>query len=169
MATDRWIISSAVTNYMPDGGLLTSDGQGNYSFDAASKYAKYNGNSNRFELTKQTQSGDRNPLFTPFGNDSNADRYSFGMTLRADFYMPKDGKVNNQNMVFDFTGDDDVWVFIDGVLVLDLGGIHQAIRGTIDFATGNITYDRNQSYGSDRATTINQARTGIPLHIKPII
>ena len=147
----------AVTNYMPDGGLLTSDGQGNYSFDAASKYAKYNGNSNRFELTKQTQSGDRNPLFTPFGNDSDADRYSFGMNLGADFYMPKDGKVNNQNMVFDFTGDDDVWVFIDDVLVLDLGGIHQAIRGTIDFATGNITYDRNQSYGSDRATTINQA------------
>lgn len=148
---------NAVTNYMPEGGLLTPDGQGNYSFDAASKYAKYNRNSKRFELTKQIQSGNRDPLFTPFGNDSDANRYSFGMNLGADFYMPKDGKVNNQNMVFDFTGDDDVWVFIDGVLVLDLGGIHQAIRGTIDFATGNITYDRNQSYGSDRATTINQA------------
>lgn len=148
---------NAVTNYMPEGGLLTPDGQGNYSFDAASKYAKYNRNSKRFELTKQTQSGNRDPLFTPFGNDSDANRYSFGMNLGADFYMPKDGKVNNQNMVFDFTGDDDVWVFIDGVLVLDLGGIHQAIRGTIDFATGNITYDRNQSYGLDRATTINQA------------
>lgn len=148
---------NAVTNYMPEGGLLTPDGQGNYSFDAASKYAKYNRNSKRFELTKQTQSGNRDPLFTPFGNDSDANRYSFGMNLGADFYMPKDGKVNNQNMVFDFTGDDDVWVFIDGVLVLDLGGIHQAIRGTIDFATGNITYDRNQSYGSDRATTISQA------------
>lgn len=147
----------AVTNYTPDGGLLTSDGQGNYSFDAASKYAKYNHNSNRFELTNQTQSGNRDPLFTPFGNDSDDNRYSFGMNLRADFYMPKDGKVNNQNMVFDFTGDDDVWVFIDGVLVLDLGGIHQAIHGTIDFATGNITYDRDQSYGSDRATTISQA------------
>ena len=148
---------NAVTNYTPDGGLLTPDGQGNYSFDAASKYAKYDHNSNRFELTNQTQSGNRDPLFTPFGNDSDDNRYSFGMNLGADFYMPKDGKVNNQNMVFDFTGDDDVWVFIDDVLVLDLGGIHQAIRGTIDFATGNITYDRNQSYGSDRATTINQA------------
>lgn len=147
----------AVTNYTPEGGLLTSDGQGNYSFDAASKYAKYNHYSNRFELTNQTQSGNRDPLFTPFGNDNDANRYSFGMNLGADFYMPKDGKVNNRDMVFDFTGDDDVWVFIDGVLVLDLGGIHQAIRGTIDFATGEIKYDRTQSYGSNRATTISQA------------
>ena len=147
----------AVTNYTPDGGLLTSDGQGNYSFDAASKYAKYNHNSNRFELTNQTQSGNRDPLFTPFGNDSDDNRYSFGMNLRADFYMPKDGKVNNQNMVFDFTGDDDVWVFIDDVLVLDLGGIHQALDGSINFATGKITYDRTQSHGNHPAGTIDQA------------
>ena len=150
---------NAVTNYTPDGGLLTPDGQGNYSFDAASKYAKYDHNSNRFELTNQTQSGNRDPLFTPFGNDSDDNRYSFGMNLGADFYMPKDGKVNNQNMVFDFTGDDDVWVFIDDVLVLDLGGIHQALDGSINFATGKITYDKTQSYGNPPAATITQAFT----------
>lgn len=152
---------SAVTNYTPTGGLLRPEGDGYYGFDANSQYAAYNKKLNKFDLSPQNYCANQTdtPCFTPFGNDTKENKYSFGMNLDADFYMPKDGKVNNQDMVFDFTGDDDVWVFIDGVLVLDLGGIHQALGGKINFATGKITYDKTQRYGNLPATTITQAFT----------
>lgn len=60
----------------------------------------------------------------------------FGMNVEFEFMMPKDGKVDNENMVFEFLGDDDVFVYIDDVLVLDIGGTHAAQTGTIDFRTG---------------------------------
>lgn len=148
----------AVTNYEPIGGLLTLGEDGYYGFDADRQNATYDRASRKFTLSqRQCTNQSSTPCFAPFGDGSDDDRYSFGMNLDADFYMPKGGQVNNQDMVFNFTGDDDVWVFIDGVLVLDLGGIHQALGGSINFATGDINYDKTQSHGGTPAGTITQA------------
>ena len=148
-----------VTNYEPTGGLLTLDKDGYYGFDADSQKATYDKALRKFTVSKrQCTNQSSTPCFAPFGDGSEHDKYSFGMNLDAEFYMPEGGKVNNQAMVFDFTGDDDVWVFIDGVLVLDLGGIHQALDGSIDFATGDINYyGKNPSNEAIPAATITEA------------
>ena len=76
----------------------------------------------------------------------------YGMTMEFDFYMPKDGLINGQAMKFEFSGDDDVWVFIDDVLVLDLGGTHGSVDGVINFNTGAVTSKLNFN-GTVGATT----------------
>lgn len=63
--------------------------------------------------------------------------HHFGMSMTTEFVQPTDGKTTDgKEMVFEFSGDDDVWVYIDGVLVGDLGGIHEKATLEINFATG---------------------------------
>lgn len=64
--------------------------------------------------------------------------YWYGMSVEFEFYMPAGGMVGDEQMVFQFLGDDDVWVYIDGRLVLDMGKSNGQDIGTINFATGII-------------------------------
>ena len=85
-----------------------------------------------------------------------ATNYWFGMSMDVRFYLPdtpgstdKDGNYGNQDiygkdMHFKFSGDDDVWVLVDGKLVLDIGGIHGIESGDINFATGIVTVNGQQ-------------------------
>ena len=76
--------------------------------------------------------------------------YAYGMRTDIKFYLPNEpGTGGNKDlygndMQFQFSGDDDLWVLIDGQLVLDIGGIHGAESGVIDFSTGQVTVQGNQ-------------------------
>ena len=65
--------------------------------------------------------------------------YFFGMELSAPFTQTPDGLDNwGHDIIFEFTGDDDFWLYVDNELVLDLGGIHSAMKSTVNFRTGEV-------------------------------
>lgn len=69
--------------------------------------------------------------------------FFFGMNMHMEFIQPKDGLTGldgKQEMIYEFTGDDDVWIYIDGKLFLDLSGIHRHVGGQIDFVNGKVYY-----------------------------
>ena len=82
----------------------------------------------------------------------------FGMELSARFMQSASGlDAWGHDLIFEFSGDDDFWLFVDGMLVLDLGGIHSALDGSINFRTGIITYQSSQ-YGYQTTTLREQYR-----------
>lgn len=110
----------------------------------------------------------------PFNNTQNTStgkgtncnlNYGFGVRLDIDFRVPKDGMLaDNKPATFDFTGDDDLWVYIgedptgaNAELALDLGGDHKEAKGSINFNTMQATAkdvfaDYSSSSSSTKAT-----------------
>lgn len=84
--------------------------------------------------------------------------YYFGMYMEVDFLQPKDGYAIHNNisnpMIYEFNGDDDLWIYIDDVLVLDIGGIHDAHSGYINFATGDVHVECISPDKKNQDTTI---------------
>ena len=79
------------------------------------------------------------------GNKKDVD-YFFGMEMSASFTQTASGlDAWGHDIIFEFSGDDDFWFYVDGELVLDLGGVHSAMAGSINFRTGVVKSSRGDS------------------------
>lgn len=134
------------------------------SYGSHGNYAVYNSTTNSFDVYnkagvyKDSVSDANRGQFFPFDSadkvfeerngqlspinitDGTNDKlnHHFGMSMTTEFVQPKGSQTTDGDMVFEFSGDDDVWVYIDGVLVGDLGGIHEKATLKINFATGAV-------------------------------
>ncbi len=151
---------------------------GYFSFDSAKQRAILNQRTGKIDIKKQnipSSSAQYSPFYssddvstTALANNANQ-LVSFGMDMHIKFTVPDNGQIYNsstghyEDMKFSFSGDDDVWIFVDGKLILDMGGIHQQVMGSIDFTQGTYSvwdYSSTNSDGSEKIPDIWEEPSG---------
>ncbi len=137
---------------------------GYYYYDSRYNSASYNQSEGRFYVYNDpTEVGDNSypEGFYPYNyyGDSLDDHdgsvnYFFGMTMDVNFYLPNvvgkqnGNTVDGKDMTFNFSGDDDIWIFVDDELMLDMSGIHNKSYGSIDFCTGAVSLQTTDTAGN---------------------
>lgn len=144
----------------------TFNGITTYSYDSfTDKNRVIDGDFKVDTYSNATVGNDKGVGFFPFDKTTatnNANKYGFGTEFDIDFYMSETGTLTaadgtQKDITFNFSGDDDVWVYVDGVLVLDLGGAHKVSSGSINFSTMKVIYKA----AVDSSDNINN-RTAVP-------
>lgn len=152
--------------YLNTTGLLNVDGDGYYYYDSHKNFASFNRSTKQFTLydgpavypySSLSKLGQFFPFNSPsevFNENSATAKkditsvnwqmhHYFGLSMSTVFSQPEgglvvDGKGQPAAMTYEFSGDDDVWIYIDNVLVGDIGGSHAAVGFKIDFKTGAV-------------------------------
>lgn len=146
----------------------TFNGITTYSYDSftdKNRVIDVDGDFKVDKYSNATVGNDKGVGFFPFDKTTatnNANKYGFGTEFDIDFYMSETGKLTaadgtQKDITFNFSGDDDVWVYVDGVLVLDLGGAHKVSSGSINFSDMKVIYKA----AVDSSDNIN-SRTAVP-------
>lgn len=158
---DYWYFNSADNEATNKNLQLKYDATDEYFLQSNNEEEKVTGSTtngptekgNYFPLNSSEQSGEASQL-----------NYGFGQKFDLKFRLTSDGKVldsaNKEVPIeFNFSGDDDVWVFIDGQLVLDIGGDHGVVTGRIDFAnkTATVSSAKNSSSGGTSSGEVEKA------------